>query len=415
MGEHVRVCFRNRCSRPLLLCWVDSNNKPHHFYRLEPTDAGVDSPITSDDHIEQSTIGHAFLLAYPKLNEDDEDDDEKFEQLFQKIQQDKSLDDSAVLVGGYRPSSIGAKNPDDKLWCSHLVEIFPPESEEGCTCCDGGGNGNLRGTGSSAKKWKLQASLSELDRTPYDTSQKKYVETTLGGWPVRLEAGLVKEKTSEEGTYLNELASDLEALCLLLPPRARDQLRDTTPLYVNRSLRYGPAACALTGKGCCFHPDESWLRTHGLSVDKKECVEMYTLKEYHESRKSWGVGGLMLHEFSHAYHWKCLPDGYGNKPVKECYTDAVMKRKAYDCVRVHGPQGPTAKAYACTNQMEYFAELSSAFLGGLRPDEEYNKWFPFNRKQVAEHDPRAYELLQKLWNVNIPEHEEDTTEWSNYD
>jgi hypothetical protein len=60
-----------------------------------------------------------------------------------------------------------------------------------------------------------------------------------------------------------------------------------------------------------------------------------------------------------------------------------MKEKLYACVRVHGSEAPTAKAYACENEMEYWAEPSTAFLGGIGPDydEEYNKWFPFNRQQ----------------------------------
>jgi hypothetical protein len=51
--------------------------------------------------------------------------------------------------------------------------------------------------------------------------------------------------------------------------------------------------------------------------------------------------------------------------------------------------------------MEYFAELSVAFLGGVNKDEdcEFNKWFPFNRKQLKKHDPRAYQLLKQLWRV----------------
>lgn len=57
------------------------------------------------------------------------------------------------------------------------------------------------------------------------------------------------------------------------------------------------------------------------------------------------------------------------------------------------------KAYAATNRMEYFAELSAAFLGGVDGKEEYNKWFPFNRKQIKEHDPRAYDLLCRVWKV----------------
>ena len=64
-----------------------------------------------------------------------------------------------------------------------------------------------------------------------------------------------------------------------------------------------------------------------------------------------------------------------NKEIKECY-DQAMKDKLYDWVKVHGPQGPMAKAYACNNCMEYFAELSAAFLGqpDMRSEEEFNKW-----------------------------------------
>lgn len=44
--------------------------------------------------------------------------------------------------------------------------------------------------------------------------------------------------------------------------------------------------------------------------------------------------------------------------------------------------------------MEYWAELSTAFLGlgGTNPEEEYNKWFPLNREQIKSHDPRAYQV-----------------------
>lgn len=123
----------------------------------------------------------------------------------------------------------------------------------------------------------------------------------------------------------------------------------------------------------------------------------------------------LLHEFSHAYHHKGCPDGYCNKDIKECY-DAAMADGLYEDVQVKGPQGPSTKAYACTNCMEYFAELSTAFLGGVSERqrereccygsnssaklEEYNKWFPFNRDQIKKHDPRAYEMLKKMWKVD---------------
>jgi hypothetical protein len=41
-----------------------------------------------------------------------------------------------------------------------------------------------------------------------------------------------------------------------------------------------------------------------------------------------------------------------------------MSKKLYDSVAVHGPQGKDGpiKAYACANPMEFFAELSVAYL-----------------------------------------------------
>ncbi len=56
-----------------------------------------------------------------------------------------------------------------------------------------------------------------------------------------------------------------------------------------------------------------------------------------------------------------------------------------------------AKAYACTNCMEFFAELSVAYLWTLDESTEYNKWFPFNRSQLQRHDPASCQMLQKYW------------------
>ena len=113
-------------------------------------------------------------------------------------------------------------------------------------------------------------------------------------------------------------------------------------------------------------------------------MEFYDAKHYLSDCDHWGKGGLILHELSHAWHNIHIENGYDNKQIKEFY-ELAMKDGLYDCVRVHGPQGPECKAYACTNAMEYFAELSVAFLGGLDDALEHNKWFPFNRTQLREH------------------------------
>jgi hypothetical protein len=91
-----------------------------------------------------------------------------------------------------------------------------------------------------------------------------------------------------------------------------------------------------------------------------------------------------------------------------------MKERLYDCVPYHtleNDKNAKARAYAATNVMEYFAELSVAFFSNTcrkendnhaethDEDIEFNKFFPFNRKQLESHDPRAFHCLCKLWGV----------------
>lgn len=78
-----------------------------------------------------------------------------------------------------------------------------------------------------------------------------------------------------------------------------------------------------------------------------------------------------------------------------------MKKCLYDKVAVHGRQGANGpvKAYACANCMEFFAELSTAYMWKEDESTEYNKWFPFNRYQLAQHDPHTYQVINKYWSV----------------
>ena len=120
-----------------------------------------------------------------------------------------------------------------------------------------------------------------------------------------------------------------------------------------------------------------------------------------------------------------------------------MAEHLYDCVPVHGSQGLNGgtKAYACYNCMEFFAELSVAFLWqndclkkkineNSHPDSdstvdsfinlkgmtndytmkdylmyssaiEYNKWYPHNFIQLYSHDRKSCEALALLWDVDL--------------
>ena len=50
------------------------------------------------------------------------------------------------------------------------------------------------------------------------------------------------------------------------------------------------------------------------------------------------------------------------------------------------------KAYAATNQEEYFAELTEAYFG-------HNDWFPHNREELRKYDPRGFKMIEEVWSA----------------
>ena len=250
-------------------------------------------------------------------------------------------------------------------------------------------------------EYTITVCLSRLDSTPLDTSNKYYEDVILGGWPCRVEPGCFPpDMTIPGGRNLLRMRFELDlmAASLSLPPDARSKLKHCTPIWINKSQSYGPKVAPVVARDACFHGNSAgWLKKVGMSTDKCGGIEFFDSRHYLSDCDLWGPGGLMVHELSHAWHCKFIKDGYDNQDIINVFNNA-MKDGLYNCVRVRGPQGPTAKAYACENQMEYFAELSVAFLGGLGED-EHNKWYPFNRSQLKEHDPRAFAMMCRMWGV----------------
>lgn len=437
-GQSQRVCFRNLTDETVILCWVDETGGVHHFYALNPWRGrgpgllrlGGRLPkqisVTDQDHVETTIEGHAFLIAAANNVE--------------AVRTSKSLEGDGVrIIGAYRAEKQPGREDDatedpdeDTTPIVHLIEVVDSAkvSSSSCSlqslselfaCCrpkqkmkDDNDENDWEEL-DNHDHYKLTVRMALLDETPLDTTAKHYENTGMGEcrWPVMLEP----QWKGDDLELQHVFADDLDHMASCLPEHAVTLLRDSQPtlIWLNRTLKYGPKACPVTARHMCFHPGRDWLLKQGMHPGKSECVELYCSTDYRKTRKMWGIGGLLLHEFSHAYHHKGCAGGYENKEILDCY-EAAMKEGLYESVRVHGSQGPTAKAYACTNAMEYFAELSTAFLGGIpskqkerdnaengEGDEEFNKWYPFNRKHIREHDPRAYEMLKKMWKVDNKE------------
>ena len=63
-------------------------------------------------------------------------------------------------------------------------------------------------------------------------------------------------------------------------------------------------------------------------------------------------------------------------------------KKSYERVLAH--TGRQVRHYALTNEMEYFAEGTEAFL-------YRNDFYPFVRAEMKESDPGLHDLLEEIW------------------
>lgn len=363
---------RNQC---YILCWVSETGKLFHYYRI----------IAQQKHIENTFIGHVFVIYK---------DDMKFNYL-------------------------------NDIPRSKLVVIIKLNKYSGNTkhivCID------------NNERIKYQSLYLE-SKAIIDNSNKLYFDTCLGGWKIKYEPH-VFEKYKDEGLQ-SILEEDLKAASIKLPLAARLKLQSMVSIWLNDTISIGNT--------CCYHESAAWLKDNGLTVEKEGCIEIYSASNYLYSRQRWGIGGLMLHELSHAYHSRCITDGFDNTLVHDAY-QVAMRNKLYNKVsrkltelsqgkvgkeeeeeyeegggedknkqenrKIHGmmkgtkvvisKSPPTCEHYACTNVMEFFAELSTAYHCS-DADVEFNSWWPYNRSQLKNHDPNTFQVLESLWkNPNI--------------
>lgn len=344
-GEDCELVVQNDLSEPILLCWVSPSGQLLGHRKIN--DRSIRDKSVSNMHTEYTYAGHAFVcLRYPQGSPPDRLQD---------------VDPQAFLAH-YTPNTHA----------KHILTIGK------------GFWGGLLAT----------VSTERVDDEVVDSSAKVYELVYMGGFAVHCEPGVFANTPTLEEV----LTKDIETMSAILPQAAKQRLQASTPIWLNRSLIYGPKSAPIDEQKAMFHPhgEEIWLRKNGLNVAKAGGVEICNARDYLQSRGLWGPGGILVHEFCHAYHNKFCPDGFDCVDICNAYKLA-MSKGLYDAVAVHGPQGRNGpiKHYACSNHMEFFAELSVAY--HWKEDSEYNKWYPFNHQQLQEHDPDTCRVMDKYW------------------
>jgi hypothetical protein len=220
------------------------------------------------------------------------------------------------------------------------------------------------------------ATLPAAEKAPYDPVEQ-YAERHVEGWRVLVNKRLLDKENRELCDRTLKLLSDhLYRIARVVPEGPLARLRKI-PIWVELAHPRHPCMC--------YHPSAGWLREHGMSPHKAGAVEVANARNFltWTREQPW----MVLHELAHGYHHQVL--GFENAEVRACYERAVASKTYESVLHVNGG---TRRAYALENEREYFAEASEAFFGT-------NDFYPFVRGELKKHDPRMFELLEKVWEV----------------
>lgn len=222
----------------------------------------------------------------------------------------------------------------------------------------------------------------------YQENIANYIQRDLRGWTVHIHRDLAKKEQKLLKRTLFQLEYDLANMEYFL---AKPQLNQLKNVHIWIELQGAAVPDGMSGRGMCYHPSKQWLTSHGLLAEKTDGVEIVRAADF----PGWRINQpyMTFHEFAHAYHNRF---GHDNPEVAKVYRQA-MKERLYDAVDYNvAEDGRPVRAYAANNPIEYFAEISEAYFG-------LNDYFPFTRSQLRRHDPRGYELVERLWSLSTEE------------
>ncbi len=221
----------------------------------------------------------------------------------------------------------------------------------------------------------------EMQRQTAHTAVNSRDERQLEGWRVLISRTLLADHAKATEKAIGLLAGQLQEIVRVVPAAAVRKLK-AVPLYLSPAYDGFPARAE-------YHPATAWLRQHGRDPAMAKAVEFTNVLIFEaETRR---MPNFALHELAHAYHDRELANGFGNTDVIEVFQRAQASGR-YDEVERQDASGIMSldRAYALTNQQEYFAETTEAFFSR-------NDFFPFCRVELEAHDPHACRLLAKLW------------------
>lgn len=207
----------------------------------------------------------------------------------------------------------------------------------------------------------------------------------LNGWTIHLSDDLWADEADATRRMLQLLEMQLQRVIAAVPEPALTKLQDI-PIWINPPYPERRPTAE-------YHGQRQWLADNGRNPKMAKAIEITNVLQFpFENRR---MPYVLLHELAHGYHDRQLERGFRNELISAAF-EAAKRSGTYDEVdRFDGKVIRKDRAYALSNPMEYFAESSEAYFGK-------NDFYPFNRQELKQHDPRIFELLPALWELTGP-------------
>lgn len=203
------------------------------------------------------------------------------------------------------------------------------------------------------------------------------VEKQIEGWTIHVDPALLAGEHEKDGELaLNMLRNHLQRIAILVPEKQLADLRKVG-IWIEWSH---PELTSMQ-----YHPGLDWLENNGYDPRLVKKVHIPQAKELYSRQQMLKHPAVILHELAHAYHDQFL--NFEHAGILDAYKSA-MEKGNYKKVMLF--DGRTVEHYATTNHKEYFAEATEAFL-------YRNDFYPFVAGELNIHDPKAHELMGKIW------------------
>ncbi|MDX2247984.1 MAG: T9SS type A sorting domain-containing protein [Bacteroidia bacterium] len=207
-----------------------------------------------------------------------------------------------------------------------------------------------------------------------------FTNYSLHGFNVLVNDQAISQHATATQNAVNYLDTLLQEITQFgLAPEILDSLRKV-PIFMEWALTTGSA---------WYHYDVNWLIQNGYNPAKARAVEITNITNFvNWSRQNQPM--VIMHELAHGYNDRVL--GVNYQPIIDAY-NAAMSAGIYNSVPYNPGNGNAPfnqPAYAKNNALEYFAEITEAYLGE-------NDYFPFDSTDLKNHDALGFAVVKDVW------------------